>query len=172
MSLALDTEKLRREEMEYPSSSGLYSTAREFGLILQNILCGVSASRGAAPRLLSDASYSNLFRPALAPAQCDTLVGMMNGYAALSKEAGDLKLTQNDVNSGLACVPLYTGRGPKAGWGRGSGSIGWGGAAGTDACLSVECTLRRSSHVSSLSIPSTISHQSLPPRSCRGALRS
>lgn len=128
-----------RADIEYPTGgSGLYATASDYARLLQNILIGYQryASSIAPPKdfspILSLESYNRILSPDLAASQIGSLAAMMNGYFNLSSDEGDTLIGAEDVSVGLGDLPIYTGKERKGGWGRCSGSAGWGGAAGTD----------------------------------------
>lgn len=116
----------RREDIEYPvAGGGIYSTSSNYTVVLQNLLQHHLSLSGKRPRpkvtLLSDKSVSSLFEPSLPEAakkgMATTLSMVMGGEVAV----GDA-----DWTTGMS---IYLG--PRRDGTRHPGTVGWGGAAGT-----------------------------------------
>lgn len=127
---------IRREEIEYPvSGGGIYSRTSDYILLLQNLLAHyLSLTSDTVPRpdttVLSDTSVRSLFNPTLPESAFGSLIEMYNPYLSLID--GD-KLVPGEANWSTA-MAIYSPKDDRrrSGWGRRAGSVGWGGAAGTE----------------------------------------
>lgn len=125
----------RREDIEYPAGGGgIYSNTSDYARLLQYILRHHLSLKGKAPppaeKLLSDKAVESLFNGTLPEPALEPMVEMMNVVRGF-EGADRLQPGEADWTTGMA---LYN---PKSGqrresWGRHAGSVGWGGAAGTD----------------------------------------
>ncbi len=127
----------RREHIEYPvAGGGIYSKTSDYVLLLQYLLSHKAhlddpSSPEAKVKILSDASVRSLFEPTLPTSAQESLIKMYNPYLDIQPSEGGL-LQPGDANwsTAMAIYKPQDGR-RRSGWGRLSGSVGWGGAAGT-----------------------------------------
>ncbi|GFZ50619.1 hypothetical protein JCM24511_08377 [Saitozyma sp. JCM 24511] len=125
-----------REEIEYPAGGGgIYSKTSDYALLLQHLLrhyLSLSDSSVPAPehKLLSDKSVASLFAGSLPEAALGDMAEVLNmvrGFEGKEK----LQKGEADWTTGMALYAPKDGR-RREGWGRRAGSVGWGGAAGTE----------------------------------------
>jgi CubicO group peptidase (beta-lactamase class C family) len=128
--------RVRREEIEYPAGGGgIYSKTSDYALLLQYLLRHyLSLSDPSIPtpgtKLLSDTSVTTLFRGSLPEAALPDIAEVQNlvrGFEGPNK----LQPGEADWTTGMALYGPKDGR-RREGWGRRAGSVGWGGAAGTE----------------------------------------
>ncbi|KLT44536.1 beta-lactamase/transpeptidase-like protein, partial [Cutaneotrichosporon oleaginosum] len=121
----------KREDIEYPvAGGGIYSTSADYIRVLQHLLQHRLSLAGRAPRpkttLLSDTSLSSLFTGTLPDAALSGIAKMfdfqLGGEEFVPGEAS--------WSTGMGVYAPKDGR-RRGGYGRLSGSVGWGGAAGT-----------------------------------------
>lgn len=128
----------RKEDIEYPAGGGgIYSHTGDYSRILQHLLAHYlslsdsSVHRPSSP-LLSDKSVESLFKGTLDPRAYEGIAKMMTIVRGFGGDDG-LKPGEADWTTGMALFQPEAGRGSsELSNGRKSGSVGWGGAAGTE----------------------------------------
>ncbi|GMK53796.1 hypothetical protein CspeluHIS016_0103820 [Cutaneotrichosporon spelunceum] len=130
--LPLLTLPRRREEIEYPvAGGGIYSCSSDYIKVLCHLLQHRLSLSGRATRpkttLLSDTSLNSLFTGTLPDAALPGIVEMFEHYFGPEEK---FVLGEANWSTGMAVYAPNDGR-RRAGFGRLAGSVGWGGAAGT-----------------------------------------
>ena len=130
-----------KEEIEYPvGGGGIYSHTGDYARILQYILAHyLSLSDSSVPRpsspLLSDKSVASLFKGTLDPRGYAGIADLMSKIRGFGGEDG-LRAGEADWTTGMALFKPEEGRqSAEMSAGRKSGSVGWGGAAGTESWI-------------------------------------
>jgi methyl acetate hydrolase len=128
--------EVRREEIEYPAGGGgVYSTTENYNRVLQHLmahylsLSDPNVVRPAKP-LLSDQSVASLFKGTLPESAYQPMADILSRIRGF-KGAEALGAGEADWTTGMALY-LPKGRSRRGDYGRHSGSVGWGGAAGTE----------------------------------------
>ncbi|KAI9634759.1 beta-lactamase/transpeptidase-like protein [Dioszegia hungarica] len=125
-----------REEIEYPAGGGgVYSTTENYARLLQHLMAHyLSLSDSSVPRpaspLLSDASVASLFKGTLAESAYQPMADILNRIRGFTG-ADTLEAGEADWTTGMA-IFQPKGRARRGDFGRHAGSVGWGGAAGTE----------------------------------------
>jgi CubicO group peptidase (beta-lactamase class C family) len=139
-----DPGQRRREEIEYPvAGGGIYSKTSDYVLLLQYLLRQKLALENPSRvtpspvKILSDDAIRSLFSPTLPESAYESLLAMYNPYLANSAAEDMLKPGDADWSTAMAIYKPKNGR-RRGGWGRLPGSVGWGGAAGTEYFIDVE----------------------------------
>jgi len=126
----------RREEIEYPAGGGgIYSKTSDYALLLQYLLQHYLSLTPSAPapskKILSDKSVQSIFTGTLSKTALNGLSKMYKGYWSLPDDHPGFKDGEVDWSTAVA-VYQPENRERREGWGRLAGSVGWGGAAGTE----------------------------------------
>ena len=121
----------RREDIEYPAGGGgVYSKTSDYVLLLQYLLqhylsfSSPTHQRFAEP-ILSDESIKSLFTGTLSAEAKPAMERMLSSYLDSDVGSGEA-----DWTTGMALYTPHDSNKARA-WGRKSGSVSWGGAAGT-----------------------------------------
>lgn len=126
----------RREEIEYPAGGGgIYSKTSDYALLLQYLLqhyLSLSSSTPApSTKILSDTSVESIFKGTLSSSALNGLSKMYKSYWSLPDDHPGFKDGEVDWSTAVAVYQPENGE-RREGWGRLAGSVGWGGAAGTE----------------------------------------
>ena len=136
-------DSVRRELIEYPAGGGgIYSRTTDYCTLLQHLLRHYlavttdSVSRPSHP-LLSDSSVISLFKPTITGPQSalQNLVDVQNSRDF--DQGNTLGYDEFNWTTGMA-VYMPKKPHPRGGKGRSAGSVGWGGAAGTEYFIDPE----------------------------------
>ncbi len=125
------------------AGGGIYSKTSDYVLLLQYLLRHKLSldqpSKTCSPRvkILSDSAIHSLFSPTLPESAYESLLSMYNPYLALTSAENMLKPGDADWSTAMAIYNPKSGR-RLCGWGRLPGSVGWGGAAGTEYFIDKE----------------------------------
>lgn len=126
--------------MDYPAGGGgIYSRVADWILVLQHILAhylslsGDKAKRPSQP-LLKDETVKSLFQSTLPESAVESFCEFYSMYLGLPDSDEQKRKLESGDAGWTTAQGLYApkdGR-RRSGWGRRAGSIGWGGAAGTE----------------------------------------
>ncbi|ORY30592.1 beta-lactamase/transpeptidase-like protein [Naematelia encephala] len=134
-----------REAIEYPAGGGgIYSKTSDYVLLLRHLLTHYLSLRPdshvPAPTspILSSSSVMSLFTPTLPASAYQSLLDMYNPYLSLDAPGQiPLEIGEADWSTAMAIYQPRDRR-PRGGFGRKAGSVGWGGAAGTEYFMDPE----------------------------------
>ncbi|KAK4685931.1 hypothetical protein P7C73_g4204, partial [Tremellales sp. Uapishka_1] len=133
--LPLLTLPRKEKDIEYPvAGGGIFSNTTDYVTLLQYLLAHYLSLNDPSivvpTKILSDASVASLFHRTLPDSAKDAMCEMFNGYIAVT---GEWRVTRDEVDwSTGMCIYLPSDGRQREGWGRHGGSVGWGGAAGTE----------------------------------------
>ncbi|BEJ13888.1 hypothetical protein CspHIS471_0310620 [Cutaneotrichosporon sp. HIS471] len=130
--LPLLTLPRKRQDIEYPvAGGGIYSSSSDYIKVLHHLLQHRLSLSGRATRpettLLSDTSLNSLFTGTLPDPALPAIVKMFEWTFGPEEK---FELGEANWSTGMAIYAPTDGR-RRAGFGRLAGSVGWGGAAGT-----------------------------------------